>query len=115
MKATADMVVKAVAMPLCISVAAVSTASSASAEISPTPYRMPIVETTDSFAKMPVMTAAPASHVSKPWKMNSFDMPVPRAARKLSFISSVMPLKLKLPRNQIRTDIAKIIVPALIR
>ena len=47
MNATADIVVKAVAMPLCISVAAVSTASSASAEISPTPYRIPIVETTD--------------------------------------------------------------------
>ena len=37
MKATAERVVNAVAMPLCISVAAVSTASSASAEISPTP------------------------------------------------------------------------------
>jgi len=54
---------------------------------------MPIVATTVSFAMMPERTAAPASHVAKPWNVKSTDIQLPSVARMLSSISHG-PLKL---------------------
>src|SRR5690606_9443228 len=67
-----------------------------------------------SFARIPVMSATEACHVPNPSGAKIGATSFPTEARKLASIS-LMPAALKFARNQSRTDMEKMMVPAFFR